>query len=157
MNQSPDERQLRALLQRAKQADDEAAPTFEEVLNRPMSESHQMLSRPVSPRRAQVTIAVCVVAALLLTLFVRQQPRDSGVDREPNVAENSVRPAESSPVQPDHDVPTAAVVSIDFDELLNVIEQNSDSINACSGNMSVWSSGSDSLLAFTLNASLSEE
>ena len=157
MNQPSTESQLRALLQRVKHADEEVAPPFEAVLNRPVREASPPSSRQSSSRSAQLAIGSCVVVALLVMLFVQLQPRDMDAVDQSVVTEEPVAPTEFSPVQQDDRAPMENIVGIDFDQLMKVIEKHSGRADAGAGSMSVWSSRTDSLLALNLNVSISED
>jgi hypothetical protein len=152
MKQPQDDNQLRELLQRVKQADGQHAPTFDSVMTRSAQES-----QPGGGRRRQLTVGACVVAALLVALFVRTQldvtPTDGG-------SSFAVNPTRSMMVPPDASNDNASnegLVTIDFDELLKSVDDHLPMADFDTEDMSVWSSRTDSLLALNVNVPLSDQ
>lgn len=152
MKQPQDDNQLRELLQRVKQADEQRAPTFDAVMTRSMEEV-----RPGHERRRQLTVGVCIVAALLVALFVRAQFDVSSTNDEPTIAKNPTRSVTDPPGSPNDGASEEGLVAIDFDELLKAVDDHLPMAELDSENMSVWSSRTDSLLALNVNVPLSDQ
>ncbi len=153
MNQSPNESHIRDLLQRVKQADEEATPAFDEVLNRDARPATRTSSR-------QMAIAfVCVAASVFFVAFVWQSVvRNKSVDPVRQVVEGdgpilSIDASESNDSN-----------QVDFDYLNQLVDDRFAAMNAGNdstptnfGMIRIWSSETESLLALTYNENLNSE
>lgn len=158
MKQSSDDSPVRDLFQRLKDADEQTAPAFDDVLSRPAQKPGR---RPV--RRFQLALAGSV-AALLVAVVVRSQQGSPVVDSGSPVAEDKTA-EDKTPALPDigpsvTPTPEEHVVEIDFDHLRRVVEEHFDdrSDEALSGTpVAVWSSRTESLLAVNLDVPFDQE
>jgi len=157
MKQPQNDNQLRELFQRVKQSDEPLAPTFDAVLTRSTHESRPAGSRPAGSRRHQIAMGACVVAALLVALFVRTQLDVPPTDGEPSFAEKPTRSMMVPSGSPTDDASEEVFVMIDFDELLRSVDDHLPSADFDAENMSVWSSHTDSLLALNVNVPPSDQ
>jgi|GEM_PF-4844433 hypothetical protein len=146
MTRSPDDSQIRELVQRVKRADARRAPDFNDVLERSVPEPNR---RPA--RRLQVAVACCTAATLLIAfLLVRSRFDDRGGKQQREVVQRiEPLPTKSSP-QGDR------VEEIDFDDLRAAVDRYFRNTEAAAVAPD-WSVRTDSLLALKLDIPLTEE
>ena len=145
MKHAPDDPQIRELVQRVKRADEEQAPDFGSVLERPRAEpSRQTLFR------LPLLIAGCA-AVLSIGWFFRRPPDDGNADPGPQIVltiDTSEEPAK----------PSGTDVDIDFDQLRDLVSRHLRETAEYGGHrVPVWSSRTESLLALNFDLSQAEE
>ncbi|MBC8351873.1 MAG: hypothetical protein H8E66_07780 [Planctomycetes bacterium] len=147
MNPSSDDSQMRDAVQRVRDADQRAAPAFDDVLNRAVSARTQ---RPA--RRLKVVAACCTVLAFAVVLTIRSRQNHPVGDPSPHIA------LDETPSIPTADARHEQLLHIDFDHMRRVIDEHyAASDQPASGQMSVWSSRTESLLAVNFQSDLSPE
>jgi hypothetical protein len=148
MNPSSDESQIRELIQRLKHADTQNAPTWEDLLARPI---RQPLRQPA--RRTQLAVACCFATTWLVVFwFIRSQQTTPILEPSAHIAE--VVPPKAPAIVAPHE----SVAEIDFDRLWKVVEEHFTTTEiANSMGVPLWSSRTESLLAVNLNVSSEQE
>ena len=139
-------------MQRLKHAEEQQVPDFDDVLARPAGNL-----KPQPARRLQLVV-VCCSAAMLFGAFLFVQSKDD------------VPTLQSGPVRAEHVEQERQIVSaqnqarqhrvaqIDFDHLHRVVEEYCRPAKPANGvSVSVWSSPTESLLAWNPQVSLTQE
>jgi hypothetical protein len=142
MNQFPDDFQIRLLIRRLKQVDEQSVTPFDVVLRNSIRNPRRRPTRQL----AMVTIG-CGVAALLIAFLSIHSRHRNLVSQPPLDATRWNGPPSDR-----------RLVSVDFDHLRHVLEEHFRAPESTNGaSPCVWSSRTESLLALNLNVSLTEE
>ena len=140
MSLSQDDSRMRELLQRVKDADQQHAPAFENVLHKPAAVHERK-----RPWRLQVAVAGCAALILIVT-FASRSGRKAIFNPSPaHMVEND----DSNQI--DSENRSSQPLEIDFDELHRAIEEYyATSGDEQDNDLTVWSSNSESLLAMNV-------